>query len=136
MAKGDGRWRTGSLAAASLALAVVAAGCVPKSSATAEPKGTGQEVSVDAQESRFSPRIIEVEANKPLTVKVHNSGLRSHTFTTGDQAADVVVGRGETKSVTFNPRRSINFFCRFHEPNGMKGSLCVEGQSCTPQRFP
>lgn len=121
-----------------LGLAAASAGCrAPGASASARPGvNGGQEVSIDALDNRFSARLVFVDRGKPLTVAVHNSGLMSHTFSTGDGQADVVVPRGETKKISFRPTRSTNFFCRFHEANGMKGSLCVRGQRCTPQAFP
>ena len=138
MAKGDRGSVVGeAFAAAVLALMMVAAGCrVPDSSATAKIEGDRQTISVDTLESRFSPRVIEMEAGRPITVKVHNSALMSHTFTTNDPGVDVVVSPQETKEVTLTPKESTYFFCRFHEAQGMKGAMCARDKPCPLQRFP
>lgn len=107
---------------------------VPVAWTSAEPGPHGQVVEIDALNLRFSPRTVEAEPGHPLTVTVHNSSLTSHTFTTADPVADVVVEPGKTKEVTFVPERRTTFFCRFHQGEGMKGSLCLSGESCEPRR--
>jgi plastocyanin len=134
-------WRRGTrvgLAVVGVAvIAAASASChVPKAGGTARSVNGAQEVTIDALDHRFSPRIIDVAAGQPLTVIVHNTGLQSHTFSTNDPLADVVIPARSTRTVTFTPAASTHFFCRFHEADGMKGALCVRGERCESQAFP
>lgn len=118
-----------------LVLGLASGACgVPVAWTSAEPGPQGQVVEVEALNLRFSPRTVEAEPGVPLTVTVHNSSLSSHTFTTAEPVADVVVDPGKTKEVTFVPEGRTTFFCRFHQGEGMKGSLCLSGEPCDPRR--
>ena len=121
-----------------LCLAVVAgSGCrTPDASEDAQPQGDSQAATVEALDFRFSPRTVELEPGKELTLTVHNTGRASHTFTTDDAPVDVVVKPGERREVTFTPPGRVAFFCRFHQSEGMKGVLCPRAEECTPPLFP
>lgn len=108
----------------------------PDRTTTARPAGGQQVAEIDALDYRFSPRTIEFRPGSPLRVTVHNAGFLSHTFTTDSPIADVVVPPGEKRTVALDPVGPVTFFCRFHEPNGMKGALCAGPDECTPTLFP
>jgi plastocyanin len=119
-----------------MVVALATVGCAPRVASVARSHGDGQVVSIDALDHRFSPRLVALEVGRPITVTVHNSGLMAHTFTTGDPLSDVVVPARATRHVTFTPSGPTYFFCRFHEADGMKGTLCVRGRPCSAQAFP
>jgi hypothetical protein len=57
---------------------------------------------------------------------VRNKGFTSHTFTIYDSGVDVVLARGERRTVTIQPpTRPVSwpFLCRFHDAGGMRGGL-------------
>lgn len=89
-----------------------------------------QTISVDAHDMAFRPKTISVEPDAgEVVVTVRNTGRLSHTFTTDTPASDVVLEPGDTRTVRFPARGPVQFFCRFHEASGMRGSICpVEGE--------
>ncbi|HEX8769577.1 MAG TPA: cupredoxin domain-containing protein [Acidimicrobiales bacterium] len=122
---------------ASVLTLVVASGCrTPMGSAKATPTPGGQAASIHTLSSRFSPGILILEPGGSVRVTVHNSSVVSHTFTVGEPTVDLVVGPGQSEHVTFVPPvRPTSFICRFHEADGMKGTLCLRGQECIGQRL-
>ena len=112
-------------------------GCrTPESSKEAEAHGEAQTATVETLDFRFSPRTVDVERGKALTLTVHNTGRASHTFSSDDAPLDVVLNPGDRRDLRFTPEGQVTFFCRFHQADGMKGVLCVRGEECTPPLFP
>lgn len=130
-----GRPRRVLVAVAVLALGLAGCGS-PTPSGEAHPQGEGQAATVETLDFRFSPRSVEVESGKPLTVTVRNVGVVSHTFTTDDPAVDVVVPPDQRRQVTLTVHGQVNFFCRFHHADGMQGALCPKSEECSPPGFP
>jgi plastocyanin len=96
--------------------------------------GPGQGVKIDAHDTAFRPQNIEAAPDIELVVTIRNSGLLRHTFTVDDPTVDVVIPKGESKTVKLPPNTSVSFYCRFHEANGMRGGICTRGAECPPGR--
>lgn len=74
----------------------------------------------------FRPWVIQAELGQPLVLRPRNKGLTAHTFTQYDTGTDVVLARGERRTVTIRPpaqATSWRFVCRFHDAGGMHGGL-------------
>ena len=116
-----------SLVVVSVALLVVGVAC-SKSSSTATPPGNGSGVTLQqgGGGNVFSPATLTVA--KGDTINVSNVGDAPHTFTVTGQSIDVTNDPGKSQSVTIDlPAGTYPFVCRFHEAQGMKGTLTVTG---------
>jgi hypothetical protein len=83
-------------------------------------------VSPKALVARAAARELEAELGQPLVIRLRNKGLTAHTFTQYDTGTDVVLARGERRTVTTRPpaqATSWRFVCRFHDAGGMHGGL-------------
>lgn len=120
-------------------LGLIAAACSSgdgeESSAPAE-NGPSEEGMVDSGEGTvdmvaddffFGPDQLSLEAGQTVTVNLENEGAAAHTFTIDDLGVDQVLNPGEGATITFTPSQSgtIKFYCRFHQAQGMAGSLAV-----------
>ncbi len=108
--------------------ALLVSGCLAKQNtrerAPLGEQGT-QRVGVDLVNAAFAPKAIEARAGQPLIVELHNKGFTAHTFTLQDLHIDVVLDRGEDKTITIpaQPAGTYPFYCRFHQAEGMRGHL-------------
>ena len=94
-----------------------------------EPNGD-QTITVDAHDIAYRPKTISVEPHGEVAVTVRNKGKLRHTFTTDTPAGDVVLEPGDSRTVRFPASAPVQFFCRFHEASGMRGSLCPAEGEC------
>ncbi len=101
-------------------------------SPTQAPAG-GATVKVEAKDFSFEPTVLTATAGQPLSVQLENNGRASHTFTIRELNVDVVLQPGQETAVTFTPQANVSFICRFHELQGMGGSLRVGGGGGTSQ---
>lgn len=62
-----------------------------------------QSIEVDVVNDAFRPWVIQAELGQPLVIRLRNKGLTAHTFTQYDTGTDVVVARGERRTVTVRP---------------------------------
>ena len=93
------------------------------------PGGQEQTITVDAHDMAFRPKTIGVEPHGEVVVTVENRGKLAHTFTTDEPQGDVVVEPGERRTIRLPATGPVQFFCRFHEASGMRGSICpVDGE--------
>ena len=122
----DRRFRAG--AALAVAAALLVAACARQNAhgvATAAAGGT-QSIDIDVVNDAFRPWVIQARLGQPLVVRLHNKGLTAHTFTVFDTGTDVVLARGESRTVTVpSPVQatSFRFVCRFHDAGGMHGGI-------------
>jgi nitrite reductase (NO-forming) len=115
-----------------------AAGTTPNSAAT---KGAttlaGTRVEVGMYDISFTPNLLTIPADAPVTIVVVNHGVTAHNFSltghknpgVGNLAISVDVAPGETKTVTVNaPAGAYYFYCDVpgHEQAGMFGDLQVK----------
>lgn len=131
--------------AAVLALAVVASACssgsTPSSSGGSPPPsptasqstdsgGSGGATSATVQAGAggfiFSPNTVTIAEGGVITVK--NVGTVHHTFTIQNHGIDQLVNRGDSAKVTIDlAPGTYTFVCRFHQSQGMTGTLTVTG---------
>ena len=124
------------------AAATVAATAEVTTEATPEPttaSGAAAEaaVTIDAEDIYFTPNLITLPADTPVTVTFTNKGEAVHNFSVTDHNnaglenlnIDVTLNPGETTTFTVNaPAGDYYFFCDQpgHEQVGMRGYLNVE----------
>ena len=93
------------------------------------PGGKEQTITVDAHDMAFRPKTISVEPHGEVVVTVENRGKSAHTFTTDSPQGDVVLEPGDRRTIRLPATGPVQFFCRFHEASGMRGSICpVDGE--------
>ena len=84
---------------------------------------------LELDDNYFGPTVLEGEAGQALTLRLHNEGEATHTFTI-DGAVDEELAPGTedvTADVTFPEDGALVFYCRFHRGGGMLGALSVGG---------
>ena len=89
-------------------------------------KGGGPSVlTVKQANYSFSPATIKVASGDTITL--HNTaGSTPHTFTVEGQDIDVTNDGGQSQKVKIGlPPGTYAFFCRFHQSQGMTGTLQV-----------
>jgi plastocyanin len=81
------------------------------------------EVAVD--DFYFSPTFLDAAPGDTIEVSLRNEGDSSHTFTIDSQGVDeeLQAGAAATVQVTVPDSGSVEFFCRFHSGQGMRGAL-------------
>lgn len=121
--------------AAALALVATFAGAcggskAPTTSATptSAAKASASDASplqVEAKDFTFAPASFSAPKGSKVTVTVNNSGKAPHTFTAASVSVDEQIAPGQTKTVTFTmpASGSVAFVCKFHESQGMKGTI-------------
>ena len=73
----------------------------------------------------FSPSTFTVASGDTITVK-NGTPSTPHTFTIDGQDVDVTVSPATSQDVTIDlPAGTYPFFCRFHQAEGMTGTLTV-----------
>lgn len=98
--------------------------------------GAGAAVTIDAEDIYYTPNLITLPADTPVTVTFTNKGEAVHNFSVTDHNnaglenlnIEVTVNPGETTTFTINaPAGDYYFFCNQpgHEGAGMRGYLNV-----------
>jgi len=73
----------------------------------------------------FSPSTFKVASGDTITVK-DSTPSTPHTFTIDGQNVDVEVSPATSQDVKIDlPAGTYPFFCRFHQAEGMTGTLTV-----------
>jgi plastocyanin len=82
---------------------------------------------ISAQDFFFTPSDLTGTAGQKVTITVSNDGSAAHNFSITDQDIDVTVEPGQSQDVkvTFPDSGSVQFFCSFHQSQGMVGTLEV-----------
>jgi plastocyanin len=82
-------------------------------------------VTVTQADYSFSPSTPKVASGDVVTIDNSTPGT-PHTFTVDGQDIDVTVAPGTSQDVTIDlPAGSYPFYCRFHQAQGMTGTLKV-----------
>lgn len=77
------------------------------------------------QDNVFEPADLTVSSGTEL--QLSNEGQAVHTFTVEGDEIDEEVDAGQRSSVTIDLEAGdYDFICRFHEAQGMTGTLTVE----------
>jgi len=83
----------------------------------------GDGLAVDLTDFVFSPDELEGTAGETVSIELENTGSASHTFTGEGVDEEVAPGDSATVEVTLPDSGNFDFFCRFHEGQGMVGSI-------------
>ncbi|MFN8532964.1 MAG: plastocyanin/azurin family copper-binding protein [Dehalococcoidia bacterium] len=90
-------------------------------------------IEVRMVEFAFQPQTVTINVGQAVTWT--NAGSVTHTTTSSNQVAndpccwDVTVQPGFTFERVFNQAGSFTYFCRFHQGQGMTGTIVVQQQS-------
>jgi plastocyanin len=127
-------WITGALVVATLFLATA---CSSSSSSATTPSSTSGSAATDvsgqsstsmsAENFFFSPSDLTGTTGQKLTISLTNDGSVPHNFSITDQNIAVTLQPGDAQDikVAFPDSGSVQFFCAFHESQGMVGTLQV-----------
>jgi len=85
------------------------------------------EMEIEVDDSYFAPTFIEAEAGQRFSVELHNEGSSRHTFSSSELGVDLELppGARRTVSLTAPATGLAEFHCRFHEGQGMKGTVFI-----------
>jgi plastocyanin len=83
------------------------------------------EVEVELDNFYFEPTFIKSPGGSTATVKLHNEGSVQHNFTVDGLNIDQDLGPDEEKTLTveIGTETRYDFFCKFHEGQGMRGAF-------------
>lgn len=120
--------RNFGVVAATLAIALVAVACGGDDEANVDNNGTAsspQLVEVTAKDFSFKPAKLRGTLGAPIEITLKNNGQVSHTFTIDEFNVDTEIAAGETTTLTLLPPEAgeFNYYCRFHEGRGMRGTI-------------
>jgi plastocyanin len=83
------------------------------------------EIELELDDFYFGPTFVKGTPGENVTVDLSNEGDATHTFTSDALGADEEVDPGDSSSVTVTlpADGAVEFHCRFHESQGMKGAF-------------
>ena len=83
------------------------------------------EVEVELDDFYFKPTFIKSPGGATATLKLHNEGEATHTFTVDALDVDEELEAGATKEieVEIGTETRYEFYCRFHQGQGMRGAF-------------
>ena len=96
---------------------------------TVSDHGVGEiendELELELDDNYFAPTFARGTPGAEVTVELVNEGNATHTFTSDALGVDEELGGGDTSSVTITlpEEGAVEFHCRFHEGQGMKGAF-------------
>jgi len=93
----------------------------------AQGGGDGGGLAVDLTDFQFSPDELEGSPGETVSIDLENTGSARHTFTGDGVDEEVAPGDSTTVEVTLPDSGSFDFFCQFHEGQGMVGSITTGG---------
>jgi plastocyanin len=94
--------------------------------------GEGDGLTVDLTDFRFSPDELDGTAGETVSIELENTGSARHTFTGEGVDEEVAPGDSTTVEVTLPDSGNFDFFCRFHEGQGMVGSIATGAPAGEP----
>ena len=77
---------------------------------------------------RFEPRAINAKVGQPIKISVENKSNVEHNFSVRTLSVSKDIEKGKTVDVpAFTPTRAetLTFFCKYHESQGMTGTINV-----------
>jgi plastocyanin len=96
---------------------------------TVSDHGVGEiendELELELDDNYFAPTFARGTPGAEVTVELVNEGNATHTFTSDALGVDEELGGGDSSSVTITLPEggAVEFHCRFHEGQGMKGAF-------------
>jgi plastocyanin len=113
-------------------LAAVACGGDEETSdaGSADVDAVPTEVEVAVTDFAFAPTRLTGSVGQDLEVTLTNTGEAPHTFTIDEYNVDVEVAAGDETTVTVLPSEpgEFNYYCRFHESQGMLGAITTAAE--------
>jgi plastocyanin len=85
----------------------------------------GDELELELDDNYFGPTFVRGTPGQQVTVQLVNEGATTHTFTSDPLGVDEQVDADAESSVslTLPDEGAVEFYCRFHEAQGMKGAF-------------
>lgn len=85
----------------------------------------GDELELELDDNYFGPTFVKGSPGGSVTVELVNEGSATHTFTSDALGVDEEVGPDDEASVTVTlpDEGAVEFHCRFHGAQGMKGAF-------------
>jgi plastocyanin len=95
---------------------------------------TSDSIEFEEDDYYFEPTVLTGEAGQRVTLEITNEGDEEHNLTISDQDVDEDTAAGDTASVDVEIPDSgvIQFFCKYHTSQNMRGALAVTGSEPTP----
>jgi plastocyanin len=96
---------------------------------TVSDHGVGEiendELELELDDNYFAPTFARGTPGAEVAVELVNEGNATHTFTSDALGVDEELGGGDSSSVTITlpEEGAVEFHCRFHEGQGMKGAF-------------
>ena len=96
---------------------------------TVSDHGVGEiendELELELDDNYFAPTFAWGTPGEEVTVELVNEGNATHTFTSDALGVDEELSGGDSSSVTITlpEEGAVEFHCRFHEGQGMKGAF-------------
>ena len=96
---------------------------------TVSDHGVGEiendELELELDDNYFAPTFAQGTPGEEVTVELVNEGNATHTFTSDALGVDEELSGGDSSSVTITlpEEGAVEFHCRFHEGQGMKGAF-------------
>ena len=80
---------------------------------------------LELDDNYFAPTFARGTPGAEVTVELVNEGNATHTFTSDALGVDEELGAGDSSAVTVTlpDEGAVEFLCRFHEGQGMKGAF-------------
>jgi plastocyanin len=96
---------------------------------TVNDHGVGEiendELELELDDNYFAPTFARGTPGEEVTVELVNEGNATHTFTSDALGVDEELSGGDSSSVTITlpEEGAVEFHCRFHGEQGMKGAF-------------
>ncbi len=96
---------------------------------TVSDHGVGEiendELELELDDNYFAPTFARGTPGEEVTVELVNEGSATHTFTSDALGVDEELSGGDSSSVTITlpEEGAVEFHCRFHGDQGMKGAF-------------
>jgi plastocyanin len=124
------RVRKLAIVSGAFVLVLVASACGggsgSNSSNSSESGGSASgKVEVEMDDYYFEPKVIKGEPGDTVTLELKNEGSAEHNFELESQGIDqdVEAGGEAEVDVTIPESGSVEFYCKFHESQGMEGKI-------------
>jgi plastocyanin len=108
-----------------------ASGKSSPASGESSPRATNisgkSETEMEADDNYFKPAVLTGKPGQSVTLNLKNEGQAEHTFTIASQKVDKELKPDATATVRVKlpASGSVQFICRYHADQGMRGSLAV-----------
>jgi len=114
-----------------IGLLAACGGSSSKDNTSSSGSGSGNSVTIDMTEMKFTPNTFTVKAGDKVTVKLENKGTVLHDFSIDSLKIQQNVQPGKTETVSFTAPSTagdVVFYCNQpgHEAAGMKGTMTVQ----------